>query len=65
MEQMYLEYLISDNKALVDPIRVKELLSISYWAKNRDIAIIQKTIQNSHCIGVYCKEGRQLDLQEL
>jgi GNAT superfamily N-acetyltransferase len=53
MEQTYREYLISDNKERIDPLRVQKFLSTSYWAKGRELSIIKKTIQNSHCIGVY------------
>ena len=33
--------------------RVKEFLSDSYWASDRPIEIIEKTLINSFCYGVY------------
>ena len=53
MQQMMDEFLISDDKTLIQPGRVWELLSKSYWAADRDLATIQKSIEHSLCFGVY------------
>ena len=36
--------------------RVKEFLSDSYWASDRSKELIEKTIMNSFCYGVYHDE---------
>jgi len=46
-------YTINTDKSLVSVDRVKEFLSDSYWASNRSIDIIERTIVNSFCYGVY------------
>ena len=53
MERQIDEFLISDDKTLIQPGRVWELLSKSYWAADRDLATIQKSIEHSLCFGVY------------
>jgi len=45
--------LISDSKDLIQIDRVHTLLKSTYWANNRDINIIQKSIENSLCFGIY------------
>ena len=37
MQRMMDEFLISDDKSLIQPERVLELLSKSYWAADRDL----------------------------
>lgn len=49
-------YRINTDKSLVSVNRVKEFLSDSYWASDRPIEIIEKTIMNSFCYGVYHHE---------
>jgi len=46
-------YLISDDKNLLDINRVCEMLSNTYWAKNRSREANKKSIENSLCFGVY------------
>ena len=53
------EFLISDDKALIQPQRVFEMLQKSYWAADRDIETIKKAIENSLCFGVY-RAGEQV-----
>jgi len=50
---IYNEYLISDDKSLIQTERVCELLKKTYWAENRSIDIIKKSIENSLCFGIY------------
>ena len=52
-------YFISDNKALIQPERVFDMLSKSYWAADRTLETIQKSIENSLCFGVY-QAGEQV-----
>ncbi|MCL2002862.1 MAG: GNAT family N-acetyltransferase [Oscillospiraceae bacterium] len=53
MELRYNDFLISDDKSLIQIDRVYELLKTTYWAKNRSKEIVDKTIENSLCFGVY------------
>ena len=46
-------YTINTEKSLVSVDRVKDFLSDSYWARDRSIELIEKTIENSFCYGVY------------
>lgn len=47
------EYIISTEKALLSIERVTELLHQSYWACQRPIETIAKSIENSYCYGIY------------
>lgn len=49
-------YTINTDKSLVSVERVKEFLSDSYWASERTKELIEKTIRNSFCYGVYHEE---------
>ena len=53
MQQMFQEFLVSDEKTLIQPQRVFEMLSKSYWAADRTLETIKKSIENSLCFGVY------------
>ena len=53
MDWKYQDYIITDDRLKANPERVKNLLSESYWAKNRSIETIKKTIENSICISVF------------
>ena len=55
MEIKYKEYLISDDKSKLQIDKITQMLNNSYWAENRTIEIIEKSIKNSICIGVYDK----------
>ena len=52
-------YLISDDKNFIDNTRVYEMLSNTYWAKNRSQEAIKKSIENSLCFGIY-KDNLQI-----
>ncbi|MBT3337251.1 MAG: GNAT family N-acetyltransferase [Anaerolineae bacterium] len=56
MEVLYQDYLITDDKKLISPQAVKTLLDGSYWAPDRSIELIEKTIRNSICVGVFDEE---------
>ena len=46
-------YTINTDKSLISVDRVKDFLSDSYWASDRSKELIEKTIMNSFCYGVY------------
>jgi GNAT superfamily N-acetyltransferase len=53
-------FIFSDDINLVDIDAVHHYLSTqSYWAKNIPFSIVQKSIKNSLCFGIY-KEGKQI-----
>ena len=45
MEKKYKEFIITDDRSKANPNAVKELLSTSYWAQNRDIETIKKLLK--------------------
>ena len=53
METVINGFIISDDKRMLQADRVKEMLSTSYWAKNRSVETINKAIENSICFGAY------------
>ena len=50
------EYKISNDKSLLSIEQICELLSKSYWASKRSREVIEKSIENSICYGVYHNE---------
>lgn len=53
MHIQFNQYLISDDKSLLDVETIKAFLSRSYWANKRTAERVEKSIQNSLCYGVY------------
>lgn len=54
-------FYLSTKKEDMQPERIAKLLRQSYWAKNRPLDVIKKTIQNSKCYGAFLKQdGRQI-----
>ncbi|PZT54712.1 GNAT family N-acetyltransferase [Paenibacillus silvae] len=53
MDIYFGQFLISDNKELLNIETVKSFLARSYWANKRPEEIIEKSISNSYCIGIY------------
>ncbi|MBB3108778.1 GNAT superfamily N-acetyltransferase [Paenibacillus phyllosphaerae] len=53
MERQVGAYVISDDKARLDLDRIGQLLSTSYWAKQRAADVIAQSIANSVCYGIY------------
>ncbi len=49
-------FIFSDDKERLQIENIFHLLHSSYWAKSRTREIIEKSIQNSLCFGVYFKE---------
>ena len=52
-------YRISDDKAELDIFYVAPALQKSYWAAERPREVIEESIRNSLCLGLYT-EGRQI-----
>ncbi|MEW9697588.1 GNAT family N-acetyltransferase [Paenibacillus sp. SI8] len=53
MEVKFNDYVISDNKELLDLKTIKEFLARSYWANTRSEERIERSIENSVCYGIY------------
>lgn len=53
MTKIFGEYKFSDDKSLISIDKVYDLLSKTYWAKDRSKEITKKAIENSLCIGIY------------
>jgi GNAT superfamily N-acetyltransferase len=55
------DYIVSDDKGLLDVSMVYEYLSqVSYWAKGIPREVVEKSIAYSICFGVYCKDETQV-----
>lgn len=55
------EYFASTDKTKINSILVHQFLSEeSYWAKNIPLVIVQKSIDNSLCFGVYNLKNEQV-----
>jgi GNAT superfamily N-acetyltransferase len=52
-------YLISDDRRILDPEKIYGMLSKSYWASDRPKEKILESIDNSLCFGMYCG-GQQI-----
>ena len=59
MEWVKDEYIISDNKELLNIDVIHEILSKTYWANDRSKEKIKKSLKRSICFGVYCR-GNQI-----
>lgn len=58
-------YLISDDSSKIDVSVVHNYLSNdSYWAQNIPLAVVEKSIANSMCFGVYF-DGKQVGFARL
>lgn len=53
MEVFYQNYVISDDRSRMRVDQVYKLLSSTYWAKNRTVEAIERSMENSLCFGVY------------
>jgi GNAT superfamily N-acetyltransferase len=59
MEEQIGDYTISTDKSKLQVGVIHQYLSAeSYWAKNIPIAVVQKSIANSFCFGMYYKEAQ-------
>jgi GNAT superfamily N-acetyltransferase len=60
MEERIGDYTISTDKGKLQVAVIHQYLSAeSYWAKNIPLAVVQKSIDNSFCFGMYVK-GEQI-----
>lgn len=59
MQERYLEYVLSDEKTLLQPERILALLKETAWAKHYTLDIIDGIVLNALCMGVYA-EGIQV-----
>lgn len=51
------EYLISTNSSLLNVELIHDYLSRqSYWAKDIPLEVVEKSISNSLCFGLYCNQ---------
>lgn len=58
MEVNFNEFLISDDKNKLRIDCIFQLLSTSYWAKDRPREIVEKSLLNSMCFGIYINENQ-------
>jgi len=52
------DYLISTDKSKIDLDMVHHFLSASYWAENIPKPVVQRSIENSLCFGVYHQQDQ-------
>ena len=56
-------YLITDDRSRLDASVIHRYLSEeSYWAKGTSLEIVQTSLENSLCLGVYSPDGKQVGL---
>ncbi|WP_343673854.1 GNAT family N-acetyltransferase [Chitinophaga sp.] len=54
-------FFVSTDKSLLDLPMIHEFLSKrSYWAKDRTMDAVQRSVDNSLCFGVYAGSGKQV-----
>lgn len=53
------EYVLSDERERMDAEAVRSMLRATYWAAERSLDDVEKTIANSLCFGVF-RDGRQV-----
>ncbi|OAB38386.1 GNAT family N-acetyltransferase [Paenibacillus glacialis] len=58
MEVLYKDFLISDDKDKINRQFVLDYLAQSYWANRRSPERILKSIDSSHCYGVYYNDNQ-------
>ena len=59
MEWKFKEYIITDDSSKANPQIVHKLLSTTYWASDRPLGKVKKSIENSICFSAL-KHGRQI-----
>ena len=50
------DYVFTDDRTKVDINKVAELLSDTYWAKDRPPELIRKSIENSMCFSIFFRD---------
>jgi GNAT superfamily N-acetyltransferase len=56
------DYLITDDPARLDPVAIHAYLSRSYWAANRPLEVVERSLAHSLCVGIYAPDGAQVGL---
>ena len=56
MRLTHQEYLISDEKDLLQPERILAFLKETSWASHYTLEIVKATIENSLCMGIYDRD---------
>lgn len=51
------QFTVSTDKSRLDLAMIHDFLTHSYWARNVPMAIVQKSIANSLCFGVYDEQS--------
>lgn len=62
MEQPHGNYLISDDPARLDVTAIHAYLSQAYWSRNIPLAVVQRAVAGSLCLGAYDAAGNQVGL---
>lgn len=68
MTTYYLDngYEIDSDVSRLDIVMIHKFLSIeSYWARGRTREVVEDSIRNSFCLGVYAQDGRQVGFARL
>lgn len=55
-ETGYQDYTFTDDKKIIDTRAVYNLLHSTYWAKNRPLSAVKKSIKNSICFSVFLEK---------
>ena len=58
VEVNFKDFIISDDKEKLQIDKVCQLLNSSYWAEKRPKDIVEKSIENSICFGIYHKNNQ-------
>ena len=58
MEYFYRGFRFTKDKGQLDPRAVQRLLEQTYWANDRSLSVIAKSMKNSLCFGVFSPENR-------
>jgi GNAT superfamily N-acetyltransferase len=56
------DYLISDDPARLNVDAIHAYLTGSYWAAGIPREIVQRSVENSLCLGIYAADGAQVGL---
>jgi GNAT superfamily N-acetyltransferase len=64
-ESFHEGYLISDDPRKLDITVIHGYLSRSYWAENVSREIVERSVENSLCIGIYASTGEQIGFVRL
>ena len=52
------EYNISDDKLRLDLKLIHQIISNSYWAKDRSFNEVKRSVENSICYGIYIADNQ-------